>query len=205
MEREPTRGPHLVQADIGRDDRVPVEQPVEGVERGLSGMRGRRSDRVIAERAPDARPPRRAIRRRSERGGQPAQGHTRVGADDDLGRDELAELGRVGIDVNHASVRREPIEIAGQPVVESGADRNDAVRLVQRPVCDPGAVHAWHPEPSRSPTAFQAVEGRDVWRAGRGRERAQLGVGARRDDAGPREHERARRAPDQLRSGRERS
>ena len=38
-------------------------------------------------------------------------------------------------------------ELAGDPVVEAGADRDDQVGLVHRVVGGPGAVHAEHPEP----------------------------------------------------------
>ena len=44
-------------------------------------------------------------------------------------------------------MRRELGELAGDPVVEAGADRDDQVGVVHRLVGGDGAVHAEHAEP----------------------------------------------------------
>ncbi len=59
----------------------------------------------------------------------------------------LGDLGRVDVDVDELGARRELAQLAGDPVVEAGADRDDQVGLVHRVVGGAGAVHAEHPEP----------------------------------------------------------
>ena len=70
--------------------------------------------------------------------------------------DVLRDLGRVDVDVDELGVRRELGELAGDAVVEAGADRDDQVGLVHRVVGGAGAVHAEHAEPVRSLEAGKA-------------------------------------------------
>ena len=61
----------------------------------------------------------------------------------------LRDLGRVDVDVDELRARGELAELAGDAVVEAGADREDQVGLVHRVVGRAGAVHAEHAEPLR--------------------------------------------------------
>jgi hypothetical protein len=58
----------------------------------------------------------------------------------------LGDLGRVDVGVHDQRVRREAGQLAGHPVVEPGAERDDEVRLLQRAHRGDGAVHAGHPQ-----------------------------------------------------------
>src|SRR5919206_233322 len=73
----------------------------------------------------------------------------RVAHDRDVGGDVLGDLGRVDVDVDELRARGELAELAGDAVVEAGADRADEVRLVHRVVRRARAVHAEHAEPLR--------------------------------------------------------
>ena len=66
-----------------------------------------------------------------------------------MGGDVLGDLGRVDVDVDELRGWGELAQLAGDPVVEAGADRDDQVGLVHRVVGRPGAVHAEHAEPLR--------------------------------------------------------
>ena len=72
-----------------------------------------------------------------------------VADDRDVRGDVLGDLRRVDVDVDELRPRRELGELAGDAVVEAGADGADQVRLVHRVVGRAGAVHAEHPEPLR--------------------------------------------------------
>ena len=58
----------------------------------------------------------------------------------------LADLGRVDVGVNHLGVGGERVQLAGHPVVEAGAERDQQVALLQRADGRDGAVHARHAE-----------------------------------------------------------
>ena len=70
-----------------------------------------------------------------------------VADDRDVGRDVLGDLGRVDVDVDELRPRRELRQLAGDAVVEAGADRADQVGLVHRVVGRARAVHAEHAQP----------------------------------------------------------
>jgi hypothetical protein len=86
-----------------------------------------------------------------------------VADDRDVRRDVLGDLGGVDVDVDELRVRRELIQLAGDAVIEAGADRDDEVRLVHRVVRRAGPVHAEHAQPL-GPAGREAAEA--VERAG---------------------------------------
>ena len=75
--------------------------------------------------------------------GQRFERLARVGRDGERGRDVLADVGRVDVDVYDARVRREGGELAGHAVVEAYADGDEQIALGDRHV---GGVCAVHPE-----------------------------------------------------------
>ena len=130
--------PHLVLADVGRDDRLAVGGLVHRLDHVLRLDLG--VDRVlVAERvlllpAPDARKPAlepRAVRaQRAVLGGELGEDVLRVPHDRDVGRHVLRDLGRIDIDVDELRARRELGQLARHAVVEAGADaqRSDPPR-----------------------------------------------------------------------------
>ena len=67
-----------------------------------------------------------------------------VAHDRHVGVAVLADLGRVDVGVDHLGLGRERIQLAGHPVVEPGAQRDQQVALLQRRHRGDGAVHAGH-------------------------------------------------------------
>ena len=67
-----------------------------------------------------------------------------VADDRHVGVPVLADLGRVDIGVDDLGVRGERVELAGDPVVESGAQGDQQVAALQRRHRGHGAVHAGH-------------------------------------------------------------
>ena len=102
-------------------------------------------------------------------------------------RDVLGDLGRVDVDVDELGARRELGELAGDAVVEAGADADDQVGLVHRVVRGAGAVHSEHPQPLvvRGREAAQAHHGAGDGELVREAELAQLLGGVGVDDAAP--------------------
>jgi hypothetical protein len=62
-------------------------------------------------------------------------------------RDVLRDLGGIDVDVHELGARRELGQLAGDAVIEAGADADDQVRVVHRVVGGAGPVHAEHAEP----------------------------------------------------------
>jgi hypothetical protein len=123
-------------------------------------------------------------------------------ADDrDVRRQVLGDLGRVHVDVDELRARRELAQLAGDPVVEPGADAADEVRLVHRVVRRPGAVHAEHAEPllmRRRERAEAHERAGDREAVGRG-ELGELACGLGGHDAAARVDHRAPRGGERLR------
>ena len=71
----------------------------------------------------------------------------RVADDRDVRRDVLGDLRRVDVDVDELGPRGELGQLAGDAVVEAGADGHDQVGLVHRVVGRARAVHAEHAQP----------------------------------------------------------
>jgi hypothetical protein len=87
----------------------------------------------------------RARRRRGrDRGDQLVDDVPRVAHDRDVGVPVLADLGRVDVGVHDLGVRGERVELAGDPVVEAGAQGDQQVGLLQRVHGRDRAVHAGH-------------------------------------------------------------
>ena len=149
------RRPHLVLADVGGDDRVALRRPVHRLDHelrlDLAVLAGLVAQRVLLLPGADLLPP--GVEaggvglQRPVLAGQLRQHQLDVADDRDVGADVLGDLRRVDVDVDELGVRRELGELAGDAVVEAGADRDDQVGLVHRVVGGDGAVHAEHPEP----------------------------------------------------------
>ena len=97
----------------------------------------------------------------------------------------LADLGRVDVGVDDLGARCERVEVAGDPVVEAGAEADDQVALLQRRDRRDGAVHAGHAEVLRvavreRPAGHQRGDDGHPGELG---QRAQLGGGAGADRA----------------------
>ncbi len=149
------RRPHLMLADVRADDRVAAGRLTQRLDHVLRLDLGVGAV-LVAERmalAPqtDPRPPLLQARRvgfeRAVLGSQPRQDVGRVTDDRDVGRYVLGDLGWVDVDVDELRPRGELRELAGDPVVEAGADRDDQVRLVHRVIGRARPVHAEHPQP----------------------------------------------------------
>ena len=108
-----------------------------------------------------------------------------VAHDRDVGVAVLADLGRVDVGVDHQRAGREGLEVAGDPVVEPGAEADDQVALLQPGHRGDGAVHAGHAEVLRVAVGERAAghqrgDDRDPGQLGQPR---QLGAGAGADHA----------------------
>ena len=177
VEAQPARRPHLVLADVGGDDRV-AEHGVERVERGFARRTARAARPASRGCAPTTRraPAPRACANARQSAARASFASPTIGT---CAGHVLADLGRVDVDVHDLRVRRELVERAGHAVVEAGADGDDQVGLVHRPVRDAGAVHAEHPEPGGIGRRERAErhQRRGHRRAGQRGELAQLGGG----------------------------
>ena len=150
------RGPHLVLADVGGDDRVALGRPVHRLDHelrlDLAVLAGLVAERVLllpaAQLLPPGVEPAGVGLQRPVLAGQLRQHLLGVADDRDVGGDVLGDLGRVDVDVDELGARRELGQLAGDAVVEAGADRDDQVGVVHRVVGGAGAVHAQHPEPA---------------------------------------------------------
>ena len=72
-----------------------------------------------------------------------------VADDRHVGVPVLGDLGRVDVGVDDLGVRGERVELAGDPVVEAGAERDEQVDSLQRGDGGDRAVHAGHAEVQR--------------------------------------------------------
>ena len=148
-------GPHLVLADVRDDDRVAAGRLVQRLDHVLGldlGVRGVGvGERVALLPLVDPGPPLLQARRvgleRPVLRGEPRQDVPGIADDRDVGRDVLGDLGRIDVDVDELGARRELRQLAGDPVVEAGADGHDQVGLVHRVVGGAGPVHAQHAQP----------------------------------------------------------
>ena len=135
-EVEVLRGPHLVLADVGGEDAVAAGRLVERLDHVLRldlGVRSPRSAAGAARASPRSAPtsPRGARGRRpTARYSAVSRGRMllRVADDRDVRRDVLGDLGRVDVDVDELGPRRELRQLAGDAVVEAGADRRRSGR-----------------------------------------------------------------------------
>ncbi len=190
------RGPHLVLAHAGDDhglaagevgdllDHVlgldDVVAPVVAERLGLASTR--RSARATAA-APRGRPPASfscftAVHQR-------AQHPAAVAHDRDVDLDVLGDRRGIDVDVDDLGVRREGVDLAGDPIVEAGAHRDQHVGVVHGEVRVVGPVHAEHLQRQRvlgreRPQAHQRGGDRDLRELG---QLAQLGAGVGRDHA----------------------
>ena len=87
--------------------------------------------------------------RRRDLGNEFVEHEPCVACDGDVGRDHLAELGRIDVDMDLGCVDAEFIELAGDAIVPARSDRHDAVAGIDRLVGVGGAVHAEHAEVER--------------------------------------------------------
>ena len=134
------RGPHLVLADVGGDDRVALGRPVHRLDHelglDLAVLAGLVDERVLllpaAQLLPPGVEPGAVGLQRPVLAGQLRQHLLDVADDRDVGADVLGDLRRVDVDVDDLGVRRELGQLAGDPVVEAGADRDDQVGVVHR-------------------------------------------------------------------------
>ena len=69
-----------------------------------------------------------------------------VADDRHIGMAVLADLGRIDISVDHLGVGREGVQLAGHPVVETGAESDQQITLLQGGNCSHGAMHPGHPQ-----------------------------------------------------------
>ena len=151
-------GPHLVLTHARADDRVVrgvVAQRLEH-ELGLQGATGLRLvvvQRVLLLPAADGRAPPAAIgeaapavEQGADRGGQTADDVLAVPDDRDVGAPVLSELGRVDVGVDDLGIGREFVELAGDSVVEAGAEGDQQIGLLERGDRRVVAVHARHAE-----------------------------------------------------------
>ena len=69
-----------------------------------------------------------------------------VSLDPDVGPANLSELSRIDVDVDDFGIRGEAIELAGDPVIEPGTQRDEQVGLLHRGDGGVVAVHARHAE-----------------------------------------------------------
>ena len=79
-----------------------------------------------------------------------------IADDRDIGNAVLADFGGIDIHVNDAGVAGEGLELAGDAIVEAGAEGDEEVAFGHPHVGGVAAVHAGH-----------ADEVRDGWRTGR--------------------------------------
>src|SRR5450759_431318 len=141
------RGPHLMLADVRRDDGAEVaRQPPQAVDREL------RKDDVAFLPVPERRlglprldllPPVRRVGGAHE-GKELLQHGPRVAVEREIGLPDLADLDLVDVDVDDLRVRRESGELARDAIVEARAHRDDEIAAVHRPVRVGRAVHAEH-------------------------------------------------------------
>ena len=191
-EAEMLRRPHLVLADLGRDDRIAAARRVEQrLHRALRHDFGAVlllfGEVEAARRAPavDTAPPFAIVTRLEAlvlpRRDQRIERAAGVADHREVDGDDLVDRAAVDIDVDLLRFGREGIEAAGHAVVEARADRDDQVGAVHRHVRFERAVHPQHPEPLRivGGEGAEAHQRRGDRRAGEADELAQRRAGIR--------------------------
>ncbi|MNV22433.1 hypothetical protein D3C71_1134040 [compost metagenome] len=156
VEAQVLRGPHLVLAHVGRDDRVaardgPLQRRHEVLRQDLFRRR-REGQAVFGAPALDARPPRRQPLGRKRFGQQPQQRFhdgAAVAHHRHVDVHHLVDAAGVDVDVDLAGVRTELVELARHAVVETRAHAHHQVGLVHREVGFEHAVHAQHADELR--------------------------------------------------------
>ena len=155
-------GPHLVLADARHEDGVVRRGVPQHFEHVLRLERVAVLGRVVVQRelllpARDPAPPgargRPAASRRLSRslhgGDQLLDDDPAVADDRHVGPADLAQLGRVDVDVDDLGVGREGRHLAGHPVVEAAAEGDQQVGLLHGRDRGVVAVHPGHPEAQR--------------------------------------------------------
>ena len=122
---------------------------------------------------------------RFDQGQQLLQGEFQVADDRHVGLQDLADLGRVDVDVHDLGARPELVLLAHGPVVEARAQADDAVGVAHGEIRVGQAVHAQHPERQRMGLGERphAVQRADDGDAAAGGELQQLFGGAGNIDA----------------------
>ena len=142
-------------ADAGHDDGVARRQVAQLLEHELRLEREARLALLVLERVGllpprDGRTPRGAVDVACTGDLQHlVDGLDRlagVGDDRHLGLADLAVFGRIDVDVHDLGVRGERVDLAGDPVVEPRAERQEEVRLLDGGDRGVVAVHAGHAE-----------------------------------------------------------
>jgi hypothetical protein len=183
-------GPHLVLPDAGHDHRVVVVEVGDALDHVLGGQlrpaRDRQRARVGVAHLIDPVDPLhvRALRNRR---GELRQHVLHVADDRHRGRQVLAVLAGVDVDVDQARALVEVLEAPDRAVVHAVADTDHEVGVRGRHVRLVGAVHAQHPvrqhvRPRDAAQPQQRVQHRH---AAVLRERAQLLAGVAEDHAVP--------------------
>ena len=136
----------------------------------------------------------------ADRGDQLLDDEAAVAGDAGVGPAHLAQLGRVDVDVDDLGVRGELPDLAGDPVVEAAAERDQQVGLLHRRDRGVVAVHARHAEAQRMVVGERAPghqRGDDVDVAQLGQRAQRLG-GPGLEDAATGVDDRPLRRQDQL-------
>ena len=188
------RGPHLMLAHAGGDDRVALGELVQHPHRllGHDMLAVRAPEGVLLLPGFDLRVPSLGVRRGELQDGrelvQAAEGLLHIGGDGQLDALVLVVLGCVDVDVDDLRVGREVARVSRDAVIEAGADAQQQVALVDRPVAVGGAVHAEpvHRERVRLGEAAHAHERGGDRYIHLFRERLQLAMRAGGDDAAAR-------------------
>ena len=131
-------GPHLVLAHARGDDGVVGGRVAQHLQHVLGLEQFARLGLLVDERvallpAADLRAPRPAVGlgvdapAGSQSLDQVRDDQLAVAPDGHVGGPDLAEFGRVDVDVDHLGVGREAVEATGDPVVEAGAQRDQQV------------------------------------------------------------------------------
>src|SRR6266851_2714205 len=135
-------GPHLVLAHAGHVHRVRAGDLADALDHVLRGQRAVPglvvSQRVRGTPGVQLRPPGRKVRLvaglllGADRGEKLGDHLAAVPDDGHVGAPVLGDLGRVDVGVHDGGTGRETVQLAGDPVVEPGAQGDQQVRLLQR-------------------------------------------------------------------------
>ena len=215
LEPEMLRRPHLMLADLGRDDRVMRLAEFEQASHGMLGHDDVGALDIIeaALRPPagDVGPPWPVRRegRIAECHEQRLQNFATIARQRDLDGHDLADLAGVDVDMDLACVGREAVEPARHPVVEPRPDADHHVAAVHSQIGFIGAMHSGHAEPLRRRSG-KGAKPHQRTRYGRTRQPRQLAqpgrsLRARIDHAAARIENRAPRRSDQRCRRRDRS
>ena len=148
------RLPHLVLPDIGHHDRLALGHAPDIIDdmRGVEVPTIRHvldvAHRRIALHLPDGGHPIGAVPALHPRS-QVGQHTRQIAGQCHVHQNVLVELGGVNIDVDLSRVRGIRLEVAGHPVVEPHAERQQQVRLLNRLIHPGFPVHPHHPQIQR--------------------------------------------------------